>query len=168
MLAIPGIGPVVAAGWLAALASGAVGGGVAGGIIGAIVETGTSKENAELYAEALRRGGAIVTATVTQSLPLPEGSPAASVSKRVLPSVPWLVWEGLDATVTRRVDTKMAALRSYVKRAADPVVGPVSFGAAAATRSASASLDTDDRQELARSLGVPSSVLDEMLSKLDE
>jgi len=65
MLAIPGIGPVVAAGWLAALASGAVGGGVAGGLIGALVESGTSKENAELYAEALRRGGAIVTAKVS-------------------------------------------------------------------------------------------------------
>ena len=64
MLAIPGIGPVVAAGWLAALATGAVGGGVAGGLIGALVESGTSKENAELYAEAVRRGGAIVTAKV--------------------------------------------------------------------------------------------------------
>ena len=65
MIAIPGIGPVVAAGWLAALATGAVGGGVAGGLIGALVESGTSKENAELYAEALRRGGAIVTAKVS-------------------------------------------------------------------------------------------------------
>src|SRR6185437_3930213 len=64
MIAIPGIGPVVAAGWLAALAAGAVGGGVAGGLIGALVESGTSKENAELYAEAVRRGGAIVTAKV--------------------------------------------------------------------------------------------------------
>jgi hypothetical protein len=64
MLAIPGIGPVVAAGWLAALATGAVTVGAAGGIIGALVESGTSKENAELYAEALRRGGAIVTAKV--------------------------------------------------------------------------------------------------------
>ena len=65
MIAIPGIGPVVAAGWLAALASGAVGGGVVGGLIGALVESGTSKENAELYAEAVRRGGAIVTAKVS-------------------------------------------------------------------------------------------------------
>jgi hypothetical protein len=65
LLAIPGIGPVVAAGWLAALAAGAVGGGVAGGLIGALVESGTSKENAELYAEAVRRGGAIVTAKVS-------------------------------------------------------------------------------------------------------
>jgi hypothetical protein len=64
MLAIPGIGPVVAAGWLAALAAGAVAGGATGGIIGALVESGTSKENAELYAEAVRRGGAIVTAKV--------------------------------------------------------------------------------------------------------
>jgi len=64
MIAIPGIGPVVAAGWLAALAAGAVGGGVAGGLIGALVESGVSKENAELYAEAVRRGGAIVTAKV--------------------------------------------------------------------------------------------------------
>src|SRR6185312_2683294 len=57
MIAIPGIGPVVAAG--------AVGGGVAGGLIGALVESGTSKENAQLYAEAVRRGGAIVTAKVS-------------------------------------------------------------------------------------------------------
>lgn len=64
MLAIPGIGPVVAAGWLASLAAGAVAGGAAGGIIGALVESGASKENAALYAEALRRGGAIVTAKV--------------------------------------------------------------------------------------------------------
>jgi len=67
MLAIPGVGPVVAVGWLAALASGAIGGGVAGGIVGALVESGTSKENAELYVEALRRGGAIVTAKVADA-----------------------------------------------------------------------------------------------------
>jgi len=64
MLAIPGIGPVVAAGWLAALATSAAAGGATGGIIGALAESGTSKENAELYAEALRRGGAVVTAKV--------------------------------------------------------------------------------------------------------
>ena len=64
MLAIPGIGPVVAAGWLASLAAGAVAGGAAGGLIGALVESGTSKDNAALYAEVVRRGGAIVTAKV--------------------------------------------------------------------------------------------------------
>ena len=64
LVAIPGIGPVVAMGWLASLALGAVAGGATGGIIGALVESGESKENAALYAEALRRGGAIVTAKV--------------------------------------------------------------------------------------------------------
>lgn len=64
LIAIPGIGPVVAAGWLAATATGAVAGGAAGGLIGALAGSGTSKENAELYAEAVRRGGCIVTARV--------------------------------------------------------------------------------------------------------
>jgi hypothetical protein len=64
LMAIPGVGPVVAAGWLAATAAGLVAGGAAGGLVGALVESGTSKENAALYAEALRRGGAIVSAKV--------------------------------------------------------------------------------------------------------
>ncbi|HVZ27205.1 MAG TPA: hypothetical protein VG798_00980 [Rhizomicrobium sp.] len=64
LLAIPGVGPVVAAGWLATAVAGAAAGGVGGGIIGALVESGTSEKNATLYAEALRRGGAIVTARV--------------------------------------------------------------------------------------------------------
>ncbi|HEY1710176.1 MAG TPA: hypothetical protein VGG10_18040 [Rhizomicrobium sp.] len=67
LLAIPGVGPVVAAGWLAATVAGAVSGGAAGGIVGALVESGVSKENAELYAETLRRGGALVTARVADS-----------------------------------------------------------------------------------------------------
>jgi hypothetical protein len=67
LIAIPGVGPVVAAGWLAATVAGAVAGGAAGGVIGALAETGVSKENAPLYAEALRRGGAVVTARVADS-----------------------------------------------------------------------------------------------------
>ena len=69
LIAIPGIGPVVAMGWLTALVGGALAGGIAGEVIGALAETGTSKENAELYSEALRRGGAIVT---VQAAPLEE------------------------------------------------------------------------------------------------
>jgi hypothetical protein len=67
LLAIPGVGPVVAAGWLAATVAGAVAGGATGGIVGALVESGVSKENAELYAETLRRGGALVTARVADA-----------------------------------------------------------------------------------------------------
>jgi hypothetical protein len=67
LLAIPGVGPVVAAGWLAATVAGAIAGGATGGVVGALAETGVDKQNAELYAESLRRGGAIVTARVAQS-----------------------------------------------------------------------------------------------------
>ncbi len=68
LLAIPGIGPVVAAGWLAATALGAVAGaatgGAAGGLIGALTNDGVAEEDAHVYAEGVRRGGALVTARV--------------------------------------------------------------------------------------------------------
>ncbi len=64
MLAIPGVGPVVAAGWLVALAAGAVGGAVGGGLLGGLVGSGISKEHAEVYAEGVRRGGTLVSARV--------------------------------------------------------------------------------------------------------
>ena len=61
MLAIPGVGPVVAAGWLAAMLTGAVAGAASGGIIGALTEIGHTHEDAEVYAEGLRRGGTLIT-----------------------------------------------------------------------------------------------------------
>jgi hypothetical protein len=51
LLAIPGIGPVVAAGWLVATAAGAAAGGATGGLIGALTQ-------------GLRRGGTLVTVRV--------------------------------------------------------------------------------------------------------
>jgi hypothetical protein len=65
LLAIPGIGPIVAAGWAASTLAGVITGGVAGGAIGALVESGVSKEDADIYAEAIRRGGALVVARVS-------------------------------------------------------------------------------------------------------
>jgi len=64
-LAIPGIGPVVAAGSLAtALGTTAVGAGLgaaAGGLVGALVGAGIPEDDANVYAEGVRRGGALVT-----------------------------------------------------------------------------------------------------------
>ncbi|MGO4623600.1 general stress protein [Ensifer sp. 2YAB10] len=72
VMAIPGVGPVVAAGWLAATAAGAaagaVAGGAAGGLIGAMTKSGVPEEHAHVYAEGVRRGGAVVTARVDESL----------------------------------------------------------------------------------------------------
>jgi len=64
LLSIPGVGPVVAGGWLTAtlvgLVGGAAAGGVAGGIVGALTESGVSEEEAQAYTEAIRRGSALV------------------------------------------------------------------------------------------------------------
>src|ERR1700746_2219926 len=46
MLAIPGIGPVVAAGWLASTAAMAAAGGAAGGLIGALTQSGIGEREA--------------------------------------------------------------------------------------------------------------------------
>ncbi len=64
MLAIPGLGPVVAVGWLAALAVGAAAGAAAGGLVGALVSAGTSDDHAHVYSESVRRGGTLVSARV--------------------------------------------------------------------------------------------------------
>jgi len=47
MLAIPGIGPIVAAGWLASTAAMAVAGGTTGGLIGALTLSGVSEKKRE-------------------------------------------------------------------------------------------------------------------------
>lgn len=61
LLAIPGIGPVVAAGWLASTALGAVAGGATGGIVGALASAGVPEAHAHVYAEAVRRGGTLLS-----------------------------------------------------------------------------------------------------------
>jgi hypothetical protein len=70
-LTITGIGPVLAAGPLGTALSallgagaGAVAGGVTGGLLGALVDMGVPEDEAEYYAEGVRRGGALVAAEV--------------------------------------------------------------------------------------------------------
>ncbi len=59
-LAIPGIGPIVAAGPLATALTGAGIGAVAGGLIGALTNMGVPEEDAKYYSEGVREGGALV------------------------------------------------------------------------------------------------------------
>jgi hypothetical protein len=67
LLAIPGLGPVVAAGWLASTAVGAAAGGATGGVIGALTQSGVSGDDAHVFAEGVRRGGTLVTARVSDA-----------------------------------------------------------------------------------------------------
>jgi hypothetical protein len=64
LLAILGLGPVVAAGWLAATAVGAAAGAAAGGLVGALVGARVSDTDAHVYSESVRRGGTLVSARV--------------------------------------------------------------------------------------------------------
>jgi hypothetical protein len=64
LLAIPGLGPVVAAGWLAATLAGAAAVGAAGSLVGMLAEAGVAVNDAEIYAESIRRGGSLVSARV--------------------------------------------------------------------------------------------------------
>jgi hypothetical protein len=65
LLAIPGLGPVVAAGWLASTAVVGAAGAAAGGIVGALIDAGENREHAHVYSEAVRRGGTLVSARVS-------------------------------------------------------------------------------------------------------
>lgn len=61
LMAIPGLGPVVAAGWLASTALGVVAGGATGGIVGSLINSGVSEDDAHVYSEAVRRGGTLLS-----------------------------------------------------------------------------------------------------------
>jgi uncharacterized membrane protein len=67
-LAIPGIGPVIAAGPIAAAVAGAGIGAATGGIIGALIDLGVDEDYAGYYAEGVRRGGTLVTAHVEENM----------------------------------------------------------------------------------------------------
>jgi hypothetical protein len=86
LLAIPGVGPVVAAGWLVATAVGAAGGavvgGAAGGIVGSLTGAGVPERDAHFYAEGVRRGGTLVTARVDDA--------RASTAREILQRHKWV------------------------------------------------------------------------------
>lgn len=67
MLAIPGLGPVVAAGWLASTLVGAGAGAATGGLIGALTGAGVDETHAHSYAEGISRGGTLVTVRTDDS-----------------------------------------------------------------------------------------------------
>jgi hypothetical protein len=67
MLAIPGVGAVVGAGWLAAVLGSMAIGGVTGGLLGALTNAGISEEDAQVFVEGVRRGGTLVAARVPQT-----------------------------------------------------------------------------------------------------
>jgi hypothetical protein len=60
-LAIPGVGPFLAVGPLAAAVGGMTAGVATGGVIGLLKDHGISEDEAGFYAEGVKHGGALVT-----------------------------------------------------------------------------------------------------------
>jgi uncharacterized protein (TIGR02271 family) len=78
-LAIPGIGPILAAGPLAAVIAGAGMGGAAGGLVSGLTRLGLGDDDAHTYAEGLKRGGTIVSVEADDR----EAGHAVAVLKRM-------------------------------------------------------------------------------------
>ena len=104
LLAIPGLGPVVAAGWLASTALGAVAGGATGGIVGALVDAGVPEEHAHVYSEAVRRGGTLLSVKTDES----RAEKVKSILDRYQPIDP--AWQGAEYGKTgwKQFDPKAA------------------------------------------------------------
>ena len=91
-LAIPGVGPVVAAGWLVAALSGAgvgaAAGAVAGGLTGSLTRAGVPENEAHVYAEGVRRGGSLVTVRAEE--------PQAAEAERIMDARAPSNWQDKD------------------------------------------------------------------------
>jgi hypothetical protein len=113
-LAIPGIGPVIAAGPLIAGLIGAGMGATVGGLVGALVDAGLPEEHAGYYAEGVRRGGTLVSvessdAEVNRVIDILDRHDPVDINKRVST---WRQggWTGFDPNAD--VTTRPAASRN--------------------------------------------------------
>jgi hypothetical protein len=128
VMAIPGIGPVVAAGWLASTlavsAAGAVAGGATGGIVGALTGNGTTEEEANVYAESVRRGDSLVTVQVpdervTQATEILSRYPAVSAQAR-LAEYRQTGWQRFDEAAAVRAAEDESVLPAGLPRTPPP------------------------------------------------
>ena len=140
IVAIPGLGPMIAAGWLAATAAGAAAGAAAGGIIGAFTGAGLSDEDAHVHAEGVRRGGTLVTARVDEEQAATAGrilgeSPAVDIAARAKAY--------RDAGWTRFEETAPAYTPEQIAHERAMATGRTAAGIPAASTSASRLISSD-------------------------
>ncbi len=144
VMAIPGVGPVVAAGWLAATAAGAaagaVAGGAAGGIIGAMTESGVPEEYAlSMLRECAAAAPSSPPVSITRSTRMRKpfcAEAAGSIRSSAAPPIPNRAGRNLTRraipTRPRRSRRSVCVSRACAKPA-PPILGigpdgAVSFG----------------------------------------
>jgi hypothetical protein len=66
ILAVPGVGPIVGAGSLAAMLGSMAVGGVTRSLLGALTNAGINEDEAQVLVEGVRRGGTLLTTRVPQ------------------------------------------------------------------------------------------------------
>ena len=103
-VAIPGIGPVLAAGPLAAVIAGAGIGATAGGLISGLTRLGVPEEDANYYAEGVRRGGTLISVEASDeraehAVRIMKQHGAVEIDKR---AAQWRDegWSGFDSNAT--------------------------------------------------------------------
>ncbi|HEY9402102.1 MAG TPA: YsnF/AvaK domain-containing protein [Pyrinomonadaceae bacterium] len=114
-LAIPGIGPVLAAGPLAAVIAGAGIGATAGGLISGLTRLGVSEDDANYYAEGVRRGGTLISVDASdeqaeRAVAIMKQHGAVEIDKR---AAQWRDegWSGFDSNATETAYNAFAGSR---------------------------------------------------------
>ena len=116
-LAVPGVGPVVAAGPIVAALGGAGVGAAAGGLIGALTEHGVPEDEARYYTEGVRRGDVLVTVHASgeradRAADILEKHHAQNIDDRV---TAWRKrgWSGYDPDAAPLTDAELRREREY-------------------------------------------------------
>jgi hypothetical protein len=124
IMAIPGVGPVVAAGWLVSTLAGAIAGAAVGtatgGIIGSLTDAGVDEDDAHVYAEGVRRGGTLVTARVEDNFAAPvqailSSSRIVNIGQRRL-AYKQEGWSRFDETSPEFTEDEIIAERERLRR----------------------------------------------------
>lgn len=116
---IPVIGPILAAGPIAAALTGAGIGAATGGLIGALTESGVPEEHASYYAEGVRRGDVLVTVRTNDSRAdrvsdILDRNHAVDVDERVND---WRTrgWGGYNTNASPYTDEELRKERDYYR-----------------------------------------------------
>jgi len=118
-ITLPVIGPILAAGPIAAALTGAGIGAAAGGLVGALTESGIPEEHAKYYAEGVRRGDVLVTVNADASRidrvrDILDEYDAIDVDERVS-SWKGRGWSGYQDTATPLSSDELRTERTYYR-----------------------------------------------------